>query len=161
MDAPSLIHLLKLESLPDEGGFFRRVHTHPQTVPGTDRPLSTCIYYLVTGDGFSAMHRVDAEETFHFHAGDPVEMLQLHPTGLGEKIRLGSDPTAGELPFAAVTAGTWQGCRLAPGGSAGYALFTTTVSPGFVWKGFELGSRAVLASEWPEWTEDITALTRH
>ncbi len=161
MDAASIIRVLELEPLPDEGGYFRRVHTHPATVPATDRPLSTCIYYLITPADFSALHRLDQEETFHFHGGDAVEMLQLAPDGSGKKLRLGADPVAGESPFALVPAQSWQGCRLAAGGTSGYALFTTCSAPGFTWEGFELGQRDALSAAYPTWTDDILALTRH
>lgn len=161
MDAKSLIDALQLEPLPSEGGYFRRIHTHPATVPGTERPLSSSIYYLLTPDTFSALHRLDMQETYHFHGGDAVEMLLLHPDGTGEKRLLGAVPACGEAPFTVVPAGVWQGSRLAPSGSAGYALFSLCCCPGFVWEGFELGPRAALTAQWPAFTGDIAALTRN
>ncbi|QYY36190.1 cupin domain-containing protein [Ruficoccus sp. ZRK36] len=159
MNAEDIIRTLELEPLPDEGGYFRRIHTHPETLPGSDRPLSTCIYYLITPETCSLMHRIDALETYHFHGGDPVEMLQLHPDGSGETVRLGSSPTNGERPFAAVPPHSWQGSRLAEAPRQGYALFSVTVTPGFVWEGFEMGQRSALIQQWPAFAEDINTLT--
>ena len=52
----------------------------------------TQIYYLITPDEFSALHKVKtAEEVFHFYLGDPVEMLQIDDCGKTHKIILGND----------------------------------------------------------------------
>ena len=48
------------------------------------RSLGTAIYYLMTPEAFSAMHRLATDEIFHFYLGDPVEMLQLDPDGTGK-----------------------------------------------------------------------------
>ena len=43
----------------------------------SERKSSTAIYYLVTPESFSALHRVKSDEMFHFYYGDPVEMIQI------------------------------------------------------------------------------------
>ena len=49
---------------------------------GGERNVSTAIYYLLTPESFSSIHRVRSDEVFHFYAGDPVEMLQLRSDGV-------------------------------------------------------------------------------
>jgi cupin superfamily protein DUF985 len=48
---------------------------------GGPRTVSTAIYYLLTPDTVSALHRLASDEVFHFYLGDPVEMLHLLPDG--------------------------------------------------------------------------------
>jgi len=157
--------MLGLEPLPNEGGFFVETYRATRRVPSdalpahpADRALATAIYYLITPQSFSAMHRVRSDEIFHFYMGDPVEMLQLHPDGSGRVVAIGTDLGSGERPQVVVPAGVWQGARLRPGGA--WALLGTTVSPGFEFEDYEHGDRAALAARWPDWRERIEALTR-
>jgi uncharacterized protein len=165
LSAGDVKRLLGLEPLEPEGGCFcetyrSRAQLAPGTLPGHDaaRPLATAIYYLLEPGTFSALHRLRADEVFHFYLGDPVEMLQLGPGEDGRVLRLGGDLAAGERPQVVVTGGTWQGTRLVAGGR--WALLGTTVAPGFDPADFELGRRAELAARWPAHRERIAALTR-
>src|SRR5262245_47937037 len=90
---------LKLEPHPAEGGYFVQTYKSPHNIakeilppgyPG-NRSVSTAIYYMLTADSFSAMHRLRGDEIFHFYLGDPVELLQLKPDGSGEVFVLGQD----------------------------------------------------------------------
>src|SRR6185369_1787456 len=115
------------------------------------------IYYLLTPDTFSALHRLPADELFHFYSGDPVEMLQLAPDGSGRVVLIGNDLEAGQRPQVVVPRGTWQGCRLLAGGKV--ALLGTTVAPGFEFSHYEGGVRMELSAGYPDFSELITALT--
>lgn len=168
MTVEEIIAHLYLEPLPGEGGYFRRIYTHPHRLTAeslapqytSSRDLASAIYYLITKDMFSALHRLDAHETFHFHMGDPVEMLQFHPNGSAEKIHIGNDLAAGQSPFIEVPGGIWQGTRLTTDGEHGYALLSVVVTPGFDWDDFELADRHNLTEQYPDWREDIESLTR-
>jgi predicted cupin superfamily sugar epimerase len=103
------------------------------------------------------MHRVASDEVFHFYAGGPVEMVQLHPSGHGEIVILGNDLRAGQAPQIIVPAGVWQGSRLARGGE--FALMGTTVAPGFEYADYESGQREWLMQRYPEFGEMIRELT--
>jgi uncharacterized protein len=163
--APKIIELLHLQPLTIEGGYFRETYRSALTVPavalpgeyGGDRNVSTAIYYLLTPDTFSAIHRVKSDEVFHFYAGDAVEMLQLWPDGRGEIVMLHNDLGAGHEPQVIVPAGVWQGCHLVPGGS--WALMGCTVAPGFDYADFTLANRAAMVAAYPEYSVLITALT--
>lgn len=164
----NIIKQLQLETLPEEGGYFRRAFTHPTGVEADALPeafpkyrkLMTGIYYLVTEDSFSALHLLQASETFHYHAGDSLEMLQLKEGGPCRWLRIGMDLAAGDEPFVIVPGNTWQGTRLVPGGKNGWALLSVMVSPGFDWDDFQLGDRATLTAQFPDWAKDIQQLTR-
>lgn len=161
-----IISLLGLKPHPAEGGYFVETYRSDECLDREALParydgprsVATAIYYLVTPDSFSAMHRLRSDEVFHFYLGDPVEMLQLLPDGSGQVLTLGADIPAGMRPQALVAAGTWQGLRLVPGSTL--ALLGTTVSPGFEFADYEHGSRDALARAYPKFEELITALTR-
>ncbi|MDE3111174.1 MAG: cupin domain-containing protein, partial [Acidobacteriota bacterium] len=121
--ADEIKRLLQLEPLPNEGGFYVETYRSrlvlPQdSLPGYpgERRLATAIYFLLTPDSFSAMHRLRGDETYHFYLGDPVEMLQLNAGGAGEPILIGPKIESGMRLQHTVPAGCWQGSRVAPGG---------------------------------------------
>jgi hypothetical protein len=103
------------------------------------------------------MHRLQSDEIFHFYLGDPVEMLRLTPEGSGKVITIGSDILNGMQPQVIVPKGIWQGASLIKGGK--FALFGTTVSPGFEWTDYESGRRDELLKSYPQFRERIIALT--
>jgi len=157
MTATDLITALDLRPLPGEGGYYRETYRSAASIPGRGRSLSTAIYYLLTPDTFSALHRLPSDEVFHFYLGDPVSMLQLRPDGTGQVVTLGSDVLAGHAPQVIVPAGVWQGSWLESGGT--YALLGTTMSPGFDFADYEAGNRPQLSREYPEFVELIARLT--
>ena len=168
MNAQELIELLNLAPLPEEGGFFSQTYKSPEKISHhalpqryhSDMSLGTAIYVLFTESDFSALHKLNSDEIYHFYLGDPVEMLLLHPDGSGEIFLLGNDLEAGMRPQKVVRRGVWQGSRLVPGGTYGFALIGTTMAPGFEWDGFELGDREMLLAEYPGFADEIAARVR-
>jgi uncharacterized protein len=164
--ADELIAALQLQPLPLEGGYYRETYRAPDRLPAlalsdrylTDKALSTAIYYLLTPQTFSALHRLPSDELFHFYLGSPVQMLQLWPDGQGRVVTLGPDVMAEQSPQILVPRGVWQGSRLMPGGS--YALLGTTVAPGFDFTDYEPGSAEQLIQSYPAYAEFIRRLTR-
>jgi predicted cupin superfamily sugar epimerase len=158
--------LLKLQPLPVEGGYFAETYRSKFTLtqrslasgcPG-ERALSTAIYYMLTPDTFSAMHRLKGDEVYHFYLGDPAEMLILKPDGSGETLLMGQDIASGMRLQQVVPGGVWHGSRLVPGGK--FALLGTTMAPGFDPADFELGARGELIARYPAYAELIAVLTR-
>lgn len=160
-----IVAKLRLEPHP-EGGFYRETLRTTDRIAGRllggdyggERSLCTAIYYLLTGESFSAMHRVRSGEMLHAYAGGPVELLLLYPDGTGEVVVMGGDISGGERPQRYVEPGTWFGMRVVGGGE--YALLGATVSPGFEFEDFELGEREGLVEGYPGWSDLIVALTR-
>src|ERR1700758_2053206 len=130
--AKQIQELLNLQPLAVEGGYFAETYRSKlaltqQSLPSGfrgDRALSSAIYYMLTPDTFSAMHRLKGDELYHFYLGDPTEMLILKPDGTGEIALLGQDIVSGMRLQHLVPAGAWQGSRLVPGGK--FALMGTT-----------------------------------
>ncbi len=142
-----LIETLGLTPLPQEGGYYLETYRSnlsiissalPQ-VYGSNRNCSTAIYYLLTPDTFSALHRLPGDEVYHFYLGDPVEMLLLKQDGSSQVVTLGASIDKGMKCQFLVPGGVWQGSRLHIGGE--YALLGTTMAPGFEFEDRELGLR--------------------
>ncbi|HZV38725.1 MAG TPA: cupin domain-containing protein [Pseudoxanthomonas sp.] len=133
--AEALIREFGLEAHP-EGGHYRRVYASDATVRLRDRerPAVSAIRFLLVRGESSRWHRVDADEWWHWQEGDALELLQFdEASGRLSTTTLG-DAAQGLQPMQVVPAHVWQAAR--PLGA--YAMVGCTVSPGFVWEGFEL-----------------------
>ncbi len=158
--------ILNLRPHPEEGGYYSETYRSAASIPGdalpdcygSARSFSTAIYYLLTPDTFSAMHRLKTDEIFHFYLGDPIEMVQLWPDGSGKLVTLGTDIAHGMRLQEVVPRGVWQGSALRAGGA--FALLGATVAPGFEFADYEAGRRKELTQQYPEYAERIRALTR-
>jgi predicted cupin superfamily sugar epimerase len=160
MTAAEIKALLNLEAHPYEGGFFRRTYTSELNVEldRGRREMGTAIYYLLEPGTFSEMHVLNSDELFHFYLGDPVEMLQLWPSGEAKIVTLGPDLAAGQQVQHLVPAGVWQGTRLIGEGKVG--LLGCSVVPGFDHEDYTSAGFEELSAKWPEQAERIRALTR-
>ena len=155
--AAQIIAKYDLQPLPSEGGFYRRFYTHLRQLEGSASRLASAIFFLITKDSFSAMHRLPSDELFHFYEGHPAQMLQLDQGGGGRILRLGTEYERAVV----VPGGVWQGMRLqedAPGDA--FALFGVSVHPEFRDEEFELGERENLCVAYPDWRCEIERLTR-
>jgi predicted cupin superfamily sugar epimerase len=160
MTADEIMEKLGLTPHP-EGGFYRETYRSRHIIEAGGRgkrAAATAVLFLVTAESFSAMHRLASDEIYHFHAGDPLEMLILPQQGPALTRLLGPDPAAGMEPQVLVPAGAWQGSRVKPGGR--WTLFGTTMSPGFAFEDFEPGRRQDLEKLFPDMGVMIAALTR-
>ncbi|MBL8914185.1 MAG: cupin domain-containing protein [Archangium sp.] len=144
----ALVSSLGLTPHP-EGGFFRETYRAPAKLAGTQRSVSTAILYLLGAGQRSKLHRIDADEVWHFHRGDPLEVIELEPSRV-KVTRLSADH-----PQHVVPAGVWFGAR--PTG--GFSLVGCTVAPGFEFEHFELADRAALLAQFPHARDVIEALT--
>jgi predicted cupin superfamily sugar epimerase len=134
LTASDIIRLLDLQPHP-EGGHYRETFRDPRTIDGR-RAASTAIYFLLARGERSHWHRVDAVETWHWHAGAPL-LLEIAEGATRRKIMLGPDLAAGERPQGVVPSGAWQAAQ-----SLGdWTLVGCIVAPGFEFEGFELAPK--------------------
>lgn len=139
LKADEVIKILQLEPLEFEGGYYRRNYLSGDQITNNALPLRyahydlkhvcSAIYYLLTADSWSRIHRLPTDEIFHFYLGDPVEIFCFGNNRIIEKIKLGNDLTNGFRPQVMIPALTWQASRLIAGGE--YALLGTTMAPAF------------------------------
>jgi len=162
--ADDVIRRLNLQLHPKEGGYFRETYRAAESLGadalpsryGAARSFSTAIYYLLTPNTYSALHRLQSDEVFHFYGGGAVEMLQLLPDGSGRTVIMG-DFASGGQPQVIVPRGVWQGSVLKAGGE--FALLGCTVAPGFDYTDYESGRRDDLIARYPQFADFIRRLT--
>lgn len=165
LTAEQLITALQLQPLPLEGGYYRETYRSADRLAaaalpphyGSDKSAATAIYYLLTPDTCSALHRLPTDEVFHFYLGAPVRMLQLDPAGDGRELILGPDVLAGQQLQVVVPRGFWQGSIIESGA---FALLGTTMAPGFDFCDYEPGNRTALMARYPQFARLIHKLTR-
>lgn len=161
----SLVEVFQLKAHP-EGGFYRETYCASEQIPQQalpgrftgSRPFSTSIYFLLTEGNFSAFHRIQSDEGWHFYSGGSLEIIVIHKNGDLEIIRLGNQWQLGEQFQASVPAGSWFASRCAKG--VDYSLVGCTVAPGFDFADFELAERSKLVEIFPQHASIIEELTR-
>ena len=131
LTAAEVIRLLDLKPHP-EGGHYRETFRDSRTIDG-QRAASTAIYFLLARGERSHWHRVDAVETWHWHAGATL-LLRINADKETETIRLGPDLASGERPQGIVPTHAWQAAET----TGDWTLVGCTVAPGFEFSGFEL-----------------------
>jgi uncharacterized protein len=144
-DAAEMIERLGLAPHP-EGGHYRETWRGGDR--GDGRSVGTAILFLLAAGERSHWHRVDADEVWLHHDGDPLVLSVAAGAGARSDVRLGS-PSQGATPQAVVPAGAWQSARPGPDvgggdgadeavGAVGWTLVSCVVAPGFEFEGFEL-----------------------
>lgn len=151
-----------------EGGYFGEVYRSSETVAGNalparfkgERSLATGIYFLIKKNRFSALHRLKADEIWHFYTGSPLEISMIMPDGNLKHHHMGADFTTGQHFQVVVPAGCWFGASVMDTHPEAFALVGCTVAPGFDYTDFELGNRQLLLAEYPQHQQTILQLTR-
>lgn len=149
-----------------EGGHYGEVYRSDlklaqQALPASfngDRHSCTHIYFLLQKGEFSAFHRIQSDELWHFYAGEPLVIYEIETNGLLTKHILGSNPLNEESPFCYIKAGSWFASQPLP--QSEYSLVGCTVSPGFDFADFELAKKDILTKQFPDHTELISGLCR-
>lgn len=160
-----IIRTLDLQPHP-EGGFFRETYRSAGLIrrdsldsgyPGA-RNYSTCIYFLLTSEVFSAFHRIRQDEIWHFYDGSPIELHVISDDGRYTKTLIGRDLDQGQVPQWVVPGGAWFAATVVQ--QDAYALLGCTVAPGFDFLDFELPTREELTGKFPHHGGLIARLTR-
>jgi predicted cupin superfamily sugar epimerase len=165
LSAADYISALKLEPHP-EGGFYSRTYVSDEQLPaaslparfGTDRSISTAIYFLLEGSDYSAFHRIKSDELWHFYTGGGLHIYVIHPDGSGEVLLLGNDLTNGYRFQQVVKAGCWFASK--PASENSFSLVGCTVAPGFDFADFEMASKEQLLQQYPQHQQWIQELCR-
>lgn len=168
IDANYIIKKLDLEEHTHEGGYFRESYRSKNLVLYEDelpinqdqdlikkqissqnvRPASTLIYYMLVGHQYSAIHRVKNDEIWHFYTGSSVTIHILNDTESTLSIQLGQNFDNNEYLHYVIEKDTWFGAEV--NDKTSFALMGCTVSPGFDFEDFELGSKDDLIRQYPQ-----------
>jgi predicted cupin superfamily sugar epimerase len=123
-----------------------------------ERCFSTAILFLLSGEDFSAFHRLKSDELWHFHSGSPLNIYVISPEGAFSLITLGTRFDQGQEFQSVVRAGSWFAS--APTDAEGYSFVGCTVSPGFDFEDFEMATAKELSETYPQHRELIERFCR-
>ena len=161
----NIINKLELQPHP-EGGYFRETYRSDGIISQEhlgsefvgDRNYCTAIYFLLTSDTFSAFHKINQDEMWHFYKGSPLTLHMISPEGDYSKVSIGNNIENDEVLQFVVPATYWFAAEVIADNS--YALVGCTVSPGFDFRDFEMPNRETLIALFPQHSNVITKLTR-
>jgi len=108
-----------------------------------ERNLASAIYYLLAGSEFSAFHRVRSDEIWHHYAGGSLSLYVIK-NGKMSTIALGKAER--ESPQFTIEKDCWMAASIKSGS---FCLIGCTVSPGFDFRDWELGTRSQLTAAYP------------
>jgi predicted cupin superfamily sugar epimerase len=160
-----LINTLELISHP-EGGYYKETYRSEGSISKNalpddysgDRSYSTGIYFMLTADTFSAFHKINQDEMWHFYDGSPIELHMITADGEYSCVYIGRDIKNGEHLQYVVPGGVWFASRVKD--NAEYSLLGCTVSPGFDFADFILPNTTEMTALFPQHSEIISELTR-
>ena len=119
-----------------EGGWYRE--TWRAFAPEGQRGASTAILYLLVAGQRSHWHRIDADEIWLWHGGDPLALMHAETdAGPTRRVLLGPALHHGAVLQHVIPAHHWQAAE-PEAGQYGYALVSCVVAPAFRLENFEL-----------------------
>ncbi len=159
MNVKEIIQKLQLKPHP-EGGFYKETYQSEykiNTSNGKNRHVSTAIYYLLENGDKSLLHRLESDELWFFHHGNPLEVFTILE-GEVNSITLGNNIEKGEHPQAIIPAKTWFGAKIK--NDNGHSLVSCVVAPGFDYADFQLAKKEDLIREYPHLRKFIENFTK-
>ncbi|SNR14973.1 cupin domain-containing protein [Tenacibaculum jejuense] len=166
MTAQQIVNKFGLTQHP-EGGYFKETYRSNGIIKNEnlseifigDRNYSTGIYFLLTSESFSAFHKINQDEMWHFYLGTTLKLHMISPDGEYSFVRIGNDIVNNEVPQFVVPAQYWFAAEVVNENS--FSFTGCTVAPGFDFNDFVLPERKVLIELFPQHEKIITRLTHH
>jgi uncharacterized protein len=164
MNADFYIQALQMQAHP-EGGYFKEMYRSAEIIPTEALPTrykggrcyGTSICFLLRSHEFSAFHRIQSDEIWHFYAGSAVTIYEIDVQGNLLTHLLGNQISNGETFQAVIKAGNWFAARVQAADS--FALVGCTVAPGFDFADFELAKKEALLQRFPQHSKVIEELS--
>lgn len=156
----------EFELLPHpEGGHYKETYRSAEMIPADalparfagDRNFSTAIYFLLEQGNFSAFHKIQSDECWHFYAGAALLVHIIHLNGELETVKLGNNINEGNTFQYVVPTGCWFASEPAPGSA--FSFVGCTVAPGFDFADFEMAVADELTRCYPQHETLIKRLT--
>jgi predicted cupin superfamily sugar epimerase len=149
-----------------EGGFYKETYRSAEVIPVSvldkrfkgDRNFSTAIYFLLEQGNFSAFHKIQSDECWHFYSGGPLLIHVIHINGKFETIKLGNDILQKQVFQCVIPAGCWFASEPTPGSE--FSFVGCTVAPGFDFEDLELAKADDLLRSYPRYENIIKQLCR-
>jgi len=130
MTAEELIRTHQLVPHP-EGGWYRETW-RAKAGPG-ERAAASAVFYVMQPGEESHWNRVDADEIWLWHGGDPIDVS----IGEGDDGPVRTLRLDGTQPQVIVPRASWQ-AAVPVAGESGFAFISCVATPAFEFSGFEL-----------------------
>lgn len=148
-----------------EGGYYKSTYRSKGEINKNslhsdyngNRNYSTCIYFLLTSETFSAFHKIKQDEIWHFYDGSPIVLHTISEIGKHSEFIIGRNLAEGQTPQLIVPGNNWFAAKIT--NKDDYALVGCTVSPGFNFDDFILPKRTELILKFPQHKKLITEFT--
>lgn len=157
----------KLNLVPHpEGGYYREFYRSDHKILHDSlenynlqkknyRNAFTLIYYFLKGEEISVFHKLTSEEIWHFYLGSPLLLHLLDETQKKyTTVILGKDYVYQYV----IPKNIWFAAEIVEKKS--FSLVGCTVSPGFEFEDFEIGTREILIDKFPEYRTLIERFTK-
>ncbi|HEY6979244.1 MAG TPA: cupin domain-containing protein [Chitinophagaceae bacterium] len=149
-----------------EGGYFSETYRSGESISCSALPkrfkgarnFSTVIYFLLERGQFSAFHRIQSDECWHFYSGGTLRIYIILANGKLETVYLGNNIKNNESFQFVVPAACWFAAEPADDGL--FSFVGCTVAPGFDFADFELAKAEELTMLYPQHKSLIKRLTR-
>ena len=148
-----------------EGGYYRETYRGSDLINqdqslsryGGARNTSTAIYYLLIDQDFSAFHKLQSDEIFHFYSGSALDVHIISDLGEYSYYKVGNNPDNNEILQLVIPHGNWFASCVSQPDS--YSLIGCTVSPGFDFADFTLANQEDLINLYPQHKKIIRQFT--
>jgi len=145
-----------------EGGYFSESYRASENMStdrdGADRSVMTSIYYLLTDDRpINHLIKNQSDIVHYFQAGSPITYILIGTTGQLQKVRLGLNLDAGEVPQLIVPGGYWKAAVLESGE---YGLLGEAVAPGFDYRDMTIAKLDDIRTEFPALINELAPYIR-
>jgi len=161
MDNNSQYWIEKLELVKHiEGGFYKQIYaSNKRCQEYGNRNLGTSIFYLLDGNDFSAFHKINGDEIWHFFIGSSLTIYIFNEKDSKLKIvKLGKDLDKGENLQVIINEGNWFAAEV--NDKSSFTLVGCTVIPGFEFKNFKLAKKKSLLLKFPSYKWIIEKLAK-
>lgn len=155
LNAQYYIEKLNLTPHP-EGGYYKETYRSDEVIEkqglperySSKRSFSTSIYFLLRGNEFSAFHKIESDETWHFYAGTSITIMMIDEQGnYSEKI-IGNNLEENNVLEYTIKRHTWFASKV--NDESSFSLLGCTVAPGFDFDDFILAEKALLIYQFPQ-----------
>lgn len=154
-NAQYYIQKLNLAAHP-EGGYFKEVYRSDELIKANalpkrysgNRNFATAIYFLLEGKQFSAFHKIESDETWHFYAGSSITLMMINEAGNYSEVIIGNNLDHNEHLQFTIERNTWFAAKVNKEDS--FSLLGCTVAPGFDFNDFVLAEKTAMLKIFPQ-----------
>lgn len=149
-----------------EGGYYKEIYRSVEQIdckalPGryqTNRSFLTSIYFLLKLGQVSKFHKLQSDEIWYFHLGNPVKAYFMDANGKCYTKLLGLNIENDERPQMIFKKQTWFAAEILKG-NHDYSLISCAVAPGFEFNDFELANKENMLKQFPGYAEIVLKFT--